>query len=242
MARQLKAGEIINRTAVEVGLRQVPDPFSSQDEAFSQMVGLLNVAGQELVELSDWPELLRPYQQLTESGDTGLYDLPDDYDHFINQTGWDRTNDVPVIGPLSPQDWAYLLGRDFEANSIYVAYRIFGSQMEVYPQPPPVGVSINFEYISRNWAKDSAGDLRDNCTEAADTVLLDPLLMQKFLKVKFLNAKNLPSQAAMIEFENVLGNRQGTSAGSQILKAGGGSGKFPYLNGFFNTPDTNYGL
>lgn len=241
MARQLTAGEIINRTAVEVGLRRTPDPFSSLDEGFSQLVGLLNTAGQELVELSDWPELLQPYQQVTSSLDSGKYDLPDDFDHFINQTGWDRTNDVPVIGPLSPQDWAYLLGRDFEANSIYVAYRMFGDKLEVYPQPPPDGVSINFQYVSRNWARKANSDTTDFCTQPDDLVLLDPLLMQKFLKVKFLNAKNLPSQAASIEFENVLMNRQGASTGAQVLRAGRGGAAFPYLNQFFNTPDTGYG-
>jgi len=240
MARQETAGTIINRVAVEVGLRQVSDPFSSIDEGFSQMVGLLNVAGQELVQLDDWEVLLTPFTQVTSSADSGVYPLPDDYDRFVGQTGWDQSNDVPIIGPLSPQDWAYLEGRDLASDSIYLSYRIYQSQLEVYPQPPPDAVNISFEYISRNWVQQADTTKVDLCTVAGDTVLLDPLLMQKFLKVKFLDAKNLPSQAARIEFENVLQNRVGNDNGAPILSASR-SRYYPYLDAFYNTSDTGYG-
>jgi hypothetical protein len=240
MARQETAGTIINRVAVEIGLRQVQDPFSSQDEGFSQMVGLLNVAGQEMVELHNWETLLTQFSLTTSSLDSGVYPLPADYDRFVGQTGWDQSNDVPIIGPLSPQDWAYLKGRDLASDSIYLSYRIYQNQFEVYPQPPPDGVNVSFEYISRNWVLPADQVRTDSCTASGDTVLLDPLLMQKFLKVKYLDAKNLPSQAARIEFENVLQNRQGNDNGAPILSASR-SRYYPYLDAFYNTSDTGYG-
>lgn len=241
MARQLTAGEIINRAAVEVGLRRVEDPFASQDEGFSQLTGLLNAAGQELLEVHNWQELNMPYLRTTVDGDTGIYPLPDDYDRVVSQTTWDRTNDVPIIGPLSDQDWAFLLGRDLASQSIYVSYRINNNQLETYPQPPPVGVDISFDYISRNWVLKENDIRSDYATQAGDVVLLDPLLMQKFVKVKFLVAKRLPSGDAKVEFENVLESRTGNDNGAQILDAGRNSRLFPYLNGFYNTPDTGFG-
>jgi hypothetical protein len=240
MARQETAGTIINRVAVEIGLKPVSDPFSSQDEGFSQMVGLINSAGQELVELHDWEVLLMPFTQVTSNLDSGIYPLPDDYDRFAGQTGWDQSNDVPVIGPLSPQDWAYLEGRDLASDSIYVSYRIYQNQFEVYPQPPPDGVNISFSYISRNWVLPGDQVRTDTCTASGDTVLLDPLLVQKFLKFKYLTAKNLPSQAAALEFETVLQNRKGNSNGAPILSASR-SRYYPYLDAFYNTSDTGYG-
>lgn len=241
MARTLIAGEIINRVAVEIGLKRVNDPFSTQDEGFSQLVGLLNAAGQELAELANWNRLEKQFIQVTADGDDGLYDLPTDFDRIVQQTGWDRSNDVPVFGPLTPQQWAYLLGRDLESNSIYIMYRIYQGQLQVYPDPPPVGATIAFEYMSRDWVVDSEGTSKDFATQNSDTILLDPLLMQKFLKVKFLDAKSMPSQAARIEFENVLENRKGTDNGGQILTAGARLNGIPLLNGFTNTPDTGYG-
>ncbi len=242
MARQETAGTIINRVAVEVGLRSVSDPYASNDDAFIQMVGLLNVCGNELIQLHNWEALLKEYTKTTSSSDTnGQYDLPDDYDRFVSQTGWDRTNDVPVIGPLSPQDWSYLKGRDFADNSIYVSYRIYQGKLEVYPQPPPDGVDIAFEYISRNWAETSGGTGIDETTTNSDVVLFDPLLMQKMLKVKFLSAKNLPTTDAKIEFDRTFQASKAQDNGGMILSASRNGGSFPLLDGFYNLPDTGYG-
>jgi hypothetical protein len=243
MARQETAATIINRVAIEVGLKPVADPFATADEAFTQLTGLLNAAGAELVEVHDWPTLQKPFTFTTATADAdGLYALPDDYDRIVNQTGWDLSNDVPVLGPLSPQDWAMLQGRDLASDSIYVGYRIYQDQVQVYPTPPPEGSNVSFSYISRNWARNAGGTGIDFVTAAGDVILFDPLLMQKFLKLKFLLAKSLPTAAAAgVEFENVLQNRVGNANSAKVLSAGNSSPAFPLLNGFFNTPDTGYG-
>ncbi len=54
MARLSSAGDIINRVAVEVGISVGQDPLASPDEAFVQLSGLINAAGQELIELHQW--------------------------------------------------------------------------------------------------------------------------------------------------------------------------------------------
>lgn len=244
MARQETAGTIINRCAVEVGLSSVADPFSTTDAGFTQLTELLNVAGAELSELRPWTELI---VELAIDTDTDItndneYALPTDYDRIVLQTAWDRTNDLPIYGPLNPQDWSYLLGRNLASNTIYVCYRIYNGVIEFFPDPVPTGRNLHFEYISRNWAETSGGTGIDRCTDTSDVVKLDPLLMQKFLKVKYLDAKGLPSQAARMEFENVLINRFGNDNGVPVLNAGGNFRGYPYLNGFWNTPDTNFGV
>jgi hypothetical protein len=244
MARTETAGEIINRAAVEVGLTRVADPFSTTNEGFTQMTGLLNAAGLELAQLFQWEALTKEFEFNTTTDVTAGYaDLPDDYDRLIQQTGWDLDNDVPIIGPLSAQQWAYVKGRDLAANTIYVSYRINNARIEVYPDPPPADVDVSFRYISRDWATDSAGTTAlDYCTQNSDIVLLDPLLMQKFLKAKYLEAKAMPTAgAARLEFDNMLQNRLGSDKGGQILNGGSPIGRYPYLNAFFNTPDTGYG-
>ena len=245
MARQENAGTIINRAAVEVGLQSVTDPFSTTDEGFTQLAQLLNVCGQELGQLRDWNELIRPFTANTTTdvklGSTNLYELPSDYDRLIPQTGWDLTNDVPILGPMSPQDFAYLEGRDFASNSIYVAYRIYRGDIELYPDPPPANTDLSWEYVSRNWATTSGGTEVDYVTATNDIVVLDPLLMQKFLKVKFLDAKNLPSQAARMEFENIYLNRISNDNSAPVLNSGRSGRTFPYLSAMYNTPDTGFG-
>ncbi len=244
MARQEIANNIINRVALEVGLTPVQDPVAEVDPAFQQLAGLLTAAGQELVELHEWQMLRQEFAFTTVvPSDTGTYDLPDDYSYMINQAGWDQTNNVPITGPLSPQDWSYLVGRDLVSQTIYAAFRIVENKLELFPQPPPNGIAIRFEYISRYWVQ-QAGESdpdEDTIQIGTDVVLYEPILIIKFLKVKFLEAKGFDASAARLEFETIFNSRTGKDMGAPILSAASTTRTFPYLNPYRNVGDTNYG-
>jgi len=242
MARQETATTIINRTALEVGLDTVTDPVASSDKNFIQLTGLLTVAGMELVELHEW-EVLNAIFTFTTAvpSDTGSYSLPTDFAYMIDQTGWDKTNNIALAGPLSPQDWSYLDGRDLVSQSIYASFRIQDNMLELFPQPPPNGLEVRFEYISRNWAKQSDDTPIEEISNGSDVVLYDPLMTQKFLKVKWLEAKGFDSSAARIEFENIFNARTGKDTGAPIINAGRARAGVPYLTPYRNTRDTGYG-
>ena len=242
MARYATANDIVNRAALETGLVQQGDVYSTQDVGFAQLTGLLNSCGQELIELHPWQALVKEFTLTTSSGDSGTYDLPEDFSYMIDQTGWDRTNRVAIGGPLSAQDWSYLKGRDLVSQSIYASFRLAQGQFDIFPQPPPDGLEISFEYINRNWVvEQGTSEYKDAADTASDIILFEPILMVKFLKVKFLDAKGFPSQAARMEFENVLDSRTGKDKGASILNAGRGIRGVPYLNSYYNTPDSGYG-
>jgi hypothetical protein len=243
MARLSAVNDIMNRVAVEIGLNADVDPVASKDESFVQLRGLMDSAGQELVELNQWQMLQREFSFTTQEGDTGTYDLPDDFSYMIDQTGWDRTNRVAIGGPLSSQDWAYLEGRDLISQSIYASFRLQENKLDLYPQPPPVGLEISFEYMSRSWLADQANtDNRfDLIQTGSDIVLYEPILMVKFLKVKMLEAKGFDASSARLEFENMFESRSGKDEGASILSASKNSRGFPYLHPYYNTGDTGYG-
>ncbi len=257
MARYLPVDDIINRVALEVGLLPSSSPVTDTDETFIQLVGLLNGSGQELCELNDWQILHQVIDNTTNSGSAntqmsadgsdigvgGTYDLPDDFNYMIDQTGWDRTNRVAIGGPLSPQDWTYLAGRDLISQSIYASFRLSDGKMDLYPQPAPSGLRLTFEYVSRNWLK-TAGAIqpdRDTVSTGSDVCILDPQLSIKFLKLKFLQAKGFDYSAAAMEFDTMLASRIGKSEGGAILSASRGSRAFPYLSPYGNTGDTGFG-
>ncbi|HUW15169.1 MAG TPA: hypothetical protein VM537_35960 [Anaerolineae bacterium] len=241
MARFDNAGDIINRAALEIGLVPVSDPVGSTDEAFIQLTGLLTSAGQEMVELHPWQVLTSVFEFTTTDLDTGSYDLPDDYSYMIDQTGWDRTNKVMISGPLSPQDWTYLKGRDLVNQTIYASFRLMDAKFDLFPQPPPVGLQVSFEYINRNWVRLSDDSRADSIQNSSDTVLYEPILIIKFLKAKFLEAKGFDPSSARLEFENMMNSRTGKDTGAPILSAGRNGRGYPYLNSLYNTPDTGYG-
>ena len=244
MARQETANVIINRVAIEVGLSQVADPVADADKAFEQLTGLLTAAGQELVELHQWQVLRQEIQFTTVvPSDDGVYDLPDDFSYMIDQSGWDQTNNAPITGPLSPQDWSYLVGRDLVSQTIYASFRIVENKLELFPQPPANGIVMRFEYISRYWIQQAGENAPDEDTIqiGTDVVLYEPILIIKFLKVKFLEAKGFDSSAARLEFETIFNSRTGKDVGAPILNAGSNSRTFPYLHPYRNIGDTGYG-
>lgn len=242
MARQETANTIINRVALEVGLLPSNDPYADTDESFLQLRGLLDAAGQELVEYHPWQVLNQVYSFTTVAAtDTGTYALPDDFSYMIDQTGWDQTNRVAIGGPLSPQDWSYLDGRDLVSQSIYASFRINDNELDLYPQPPPDGLLIRFEYISRNWVEAADTTRKDTATVGNDTILYEPILIVKFLKAKFLEAKGFDPSTARLEFENMMNSRTGKDTGAAILNAGRNGRGFPYLSPYRNVSDTGFG-
>lgn len=242
MARFETANVILNRTALEVGLVPSNDAAADPDESFIQLTGLLTSAGQEMVELHPWQILRGVYEFVTADTDTGTYDLPEDFSYMIDQTGWDKTNRVAIGGPLSAQDWSYLDGRDLVSQSIYASFRLVDGKFDLYPQPPPEGLQVRFEYISRNWVLEAGTDNPiDEITKGSDIVAYEPILIIKYLKVKFLEAKGFDATAARIEFETMFLSRTGKDEGAPILSASSSQRGFPYLHPYYNTGDTGYG-
>ena len=240
---QATANDILNRVAAEVGLEPVSDPWGSPKQEFSQMRVLINIAGEELSQLYQWEFLMQEHQISTLSTDTGDYPLPTDFLYMINQTGWERSENVPLFGPLSPQDWQYLLGRDLVSYTIYASFRIQQGVFTIFPKPPPDGLDIHFEYISRNWVIDSTIK-KDKYIAAikagGDTPLFDRTMISRALKVKFLEAKGLDSSKAQADLNQSFGLLTAHDKGAGIMSAGTNNRAFPYLSSW-NTPDTGYG-
>jgi len=241
MARQLSANDIINRVAIEVGLLPVTDPVGSANEGFRQLKGLLDSAGQELVELFQW-QVLQKTHSFTTDGIASTYDLPDDFCYMIDQTGWDLANEIPLGGPLSPQVWSYLYGRNLSGQTIYASFRLLDNKMDLFPQPPPAGIDVRFEYVGRNWVMEvGGGTYYDYVDAGSNIVLFEPIVVIKFLKCKFLEAKGLDATAARNEFENMFDSRSGKDMSAPVLSVGGCTSRFPYINPYFNVGDTGYG-
>jgi hypothetical protein len=240
-SRYYNANKIINRVAVEVGLSTSVDAFSDPDQNFQQLGGLLNSAGEELAAIFDWEVQTLDFNIDVVAGDTGIYILPPDYGFMIDQTGWDLINNVPITGPLSDQQWAFLIGRDFVTNTIYPSFRLKNGALEMYPSPPPEGAKYTFQYKSKAWVFTGTA-VQEEVETGSMVVLYKPILIIKMLKVKWLQAKGLDSSAAQLEFDNVLQSELGKDAGAPRLNAGQGAYGLRYLDGFYNTPDSGFGL
>lgn len=190
--RYQTANELINKAAVECGLVAVADPFTSTDPSFLQLTQLLNSCGQEMITAYDWQQLRREEVEVITYGSTGIIALPDDYDRMLDQTSWNRTDLMAAGGPLNPQEWQQIQGSNITLQPQKVTFRLDQDSIKITPTPPAVGTNpyatLAYEYISRAWVL-SGVTYRDYVSAVGDTVLYDPLMMIKFLKMRFLGAK-----------------------------------------------------
>ena len=243
VSRYIPASDLINRAAVEIGLNPSTDVFADANPSFVQLRNLITTCGQDLVETYPWEILRREHQILTNvPPDDGVYDLPDDFGYMIPQTGWERQENVPLGGPLSPQQWSYLEGRDLVSFTIYASFRIMENKFQIFPQPPPDGLDINFEYISREWVDDNGTGttFSDTVSNNADVVLFKPVMMVQYLRFKFLEAKGFDSSGALAAFEKAAHQAAGGNKSAPIINAGARAAGIHYLD-FRNIPNTNYG-
>jgi hypothetical protein len=240
----INANTILNRVAAEVGLEPVADPYSSQEQHFTQMAFLLQTAGEELSLAFQWEFLNERYQLTTVDTDTGNYPLPDDFMYMIPQTGWERAENVPLFGPLSAQDWTYLLGRDLVTYTIYASFRLRDGEFSIFPQPPPNGLDINFEYQRRTWVQDGAQSpavYKADVITGSDIPLFDRTLVTRYVKLKWLESKGFDTTIAQRDFNQSFNFLTGKDKSGEILNAGSYGRGFPYLDGRFNIPDTGFG-
>lgn len=251
MARYDSAGDVVNAAATECGLVAVADPYASSDPAFVQLCALLGQAGREMLGLFNWQRFVKSVQIITGTTvanppGTGFYDLPVDFGDFIDQTGWSPVTGgtgMPLGGPLSEQDWAYLVNTNLASSTIYISFKNSQGQFQVLPNPPPTGIKINFNYISRYWVAANATPTvlaKDKPTLSNDWVLYEPIMIVKFLKLRFLEAKGFDTTAAVAQFLNMFNSWTGKDVSAPVLNAAR-CRIFPYL-GWRNVPETNFGL
>lgn len=249
MPRFQTVGDLINRVAVSVGLNAVADPFASADPAFIQLCGLATEAGQDLVLEANWQQLEREFAFDTAPGDSGLYELPTDFSSMIDQTGWQRgvpSAAYPLIGPASPQWWSYLQASELYTITIYAHFRIAEGVLQLWPQPPPVGVPIALKYVSRDWVLDSTSTpsdptYKDNVDTSADTPLFEPILFVKKLKLAFLQAKGFDTTKAEDEYRTTLDVWKGKEKSAPVLSLTSAPFGPRMLDQWTNVPETGIG-
>lgn len=159
------------------------------------------------------------------------YPLDSDFDHFVNQTQWDRTNHWALIGPYSDQESGWL------HNGVVTIgprrrYRLVGGetpyvggqtkQMEIFPPPSSTDsvLTLPFSYVSNGWVMylSGASYLRKSAfLTDSDTCLYPTRLMVAGLKYKFWQAKGFDTTGLATEFEREKQKAGAQDAGGALL-------------------------
>lgn len=191
----------------------------STDVTISQMFALANEEGADLAASHDW-QILRKQWELSTTGTTEQPGwLPDDIDHFIFNTSFDRTTQRRVIGPITPQMWQAIQAQP-QLNRVFLAWIQRGGKILVTPTPS-VGDDVAYEYITVNWCAAQDGTPQDQYILDTDTAVIDERLIRLGVRWRYLSAKGLDYSEAFRTYEYQKQIVQARDGGNTVLNAGG---------------------
>lgn len=220
----------------ELGL-PIPSSVVNAEVQSIQILSLMNSGGNELLLYYPWEQFKKEFAPAIVAG-TPDYDLPVDWRYAVDQTQWDRTNSWPLLGPKSPQEWAWLKGSSVAALP-RIRYRIQNDKFKLYPTPGQT-YNITLEYVSSWWvmASDATTPNKEMIALDTDKVCYDPWLMVKFVKYKFYELKGFPTGGVQADFMRVFNSLTGKDTGAEILSLTPGY-QSPYI-GPYSIPDGSW--
>jgi hypothetical protein len=227
--------------AIELGLvsAAISNPFASADPNILQLLAYLKSGGRKLAKERAWSHLTNEYTFSTASG-TAVYALPSDYRGMIDQSGWNRTSEYPLGGPLSPQEWQYAKAVSV-VGSLSTLVRFQGGQLEIIPTPSATE-TIALEYLTTSWIRPvgQTTPTSDLPSVATDVVCFDPALVVSMLKLEFLKNKGFDTTSAQQDFDRLRAQVASEDSPSPVLSLNGNGFGFQLLNEL-NIPQTGVG-
>jgi len=235
MADYWSAADILKQLTGELGLPTMNNISSIEDVQSIQLLSFLNASGNELLMYYPWAQFAKEWTWSTVAG-KGEYDLPSDWSYFRDQTQWDRTDHWPLLGPKSPQEWAWL------KNALVAAlprqrFRVANGQFMLWPVPGSPNMTMSMEYVVKNWVKNGA-NTSAMVKADGDIVLYDPWLIIKFVKMKFYELKGFPTSGVQGDFMRVFNSLTGKDVGAKILSLAPRA-QSPYI-GPWSVPDGSW--
>lgn len=232
-------------TAVQTACKRLSLPvpaalFSVTDPQTVQLGALLNEEG---IELSTWPDhawvkMAKETSFTTAAANIQPNAIPADFSSFCDQSMWDRTQDRPVWGPMSPQQWEQeLAGPTF--TSMYYGFMLRGNDFLMTPTPT-AGDSIYYMYKSTSFVY-ATGDTvptKSTFTVDTDTSIFPDELLTRGVIWRFLSAKKLSYAQEYQKWIELVQRTVSRDGGMPKLSA---SRNYPWTRLSPFIPDSGYG-
>lgn len=208
------------------GRTNVPVPATvtgTTDTQVLQMMRMLEEEGNDLARRHSWQGITFEATHTTIAAeDQGALTTiaTNGYRDIKNGTFWDRSSKLPILGPLSDQEWAAYKG--MATTGARYHFRIRGGKLLINPVPP-ASLSWAFEYASKNWIL--GADLttyKQYFTLDTDTILIPEDLVLMGLRWRWKKEKGLDYSEDFETYEKQVKDAMGQDGGKPVLCMDGG--------------------
>lgn len=153
--------------------------------------------------------------------------------YISNDTIWDRTDMLPVLGPMDGIEWQTM--KAIVSTGPRYRFRIRGGKLLVNPTPQ-AGHDWRFEYVSQNWILGADGTTYKSLfTLDTDTILLPETLILMGLRWRWLREKGLDYAELFRTYEMQVKDSLGRDGGKPRLYMDGENYRGPQP-GIFISP------
>jgi hypothetical protein len=210
---------IVQRFCERTGLPVPQTVYGSTNDQVTQIKALLEEEGNDLSSRGGaWEGLCKEVVHTTvASEDQGSITsiCGEDFRYIRNQTIWDRTEKLPVPGPMSASEWQALKAM-FQTGPRY-RFRIRGGKLLANPTPPE-GHEWAFEYVSKFWIVDETGTTyRQYFGADSDLVLMPAEIMLMGLRWRWKKEKGLEYAEDFRSYETQVKDALGRDGGKPVL-------------------------
>jgi hypothetical protein len=208
---------LIQDSAKRLGLSNPASAYNSSDNQVIQLVALAQEEGIELAKRHPWQVLTKEktFTGTAAAAQTGA--IPDDFDRFVDESFFNRTQKHPVFGPISPQDWQFT--QAVVATTLVESFRRRGNSILITPTPNGTD-TYAYEYISTQWCESSGGTDQSAWAADTDTGILPEELMTLGVIWRFLRAKGFDYGEAFRTYEVQVAQAFSRDGGKRTLNMG----------------------
>lgn len=138
-----------------------------------------------------------------------------DFDYYLNGTMWNRTTDLPIIGPLTPQEWQ--ARQAFPIAGPGQQFKIEQGKLYFSPNGANATDTIAFHYRTKAWCESSGGTGQTEWLADTDVGRLDEGLMRLGLIWRWKKQKGLEYAEDFNTYERRVLNAIARDGGAKTL-------------------------
>ena len=188
---------MLQEVSVKIGIDMPASVIGNSSQEVLELLAFANEEGRELTRRGNWQILTKEHTFNSLAAEQQA-SQPSDFDHFIDETFWNRSRRLPFYGPVTAQEWQSI--KATTSSAITNTFRFRGGYILLSPIPA-AGEAMAYEYVSKNWCMKADLTQQSAWSSDADTGILDEKIMGLGVIVRFKMSKGLPYGEDLAKYE-----------------------------------------